>query len=100
MLKKHMFSRAYPIRIFDFPSLFVNEADTLKMREAQSFTDLPHFVENPAEPQYRANLSGDSCYGGITCCSGAVQYILRTYAKPTTIREALDNLRSIRQRAE
>ena len=99
-LEKHVFDGIDPIRIFEFLSRFVNEADTLKMTEAQAFITLPHFLDGTAETQCHTNLSSGSRYGGVTCWPGAVQYLLRTYATPTTMREALENLRNIRQKPD
>ena len=73
-----MFDGTDPIRVFDFLARYVNEADMLDMTEAQAFIALPTFLSEPAETQFRTNLSGASRHGGITCWPEAVQYMLRT----------------------
>ena len=97
VLEKHIFDGTDPIRIFDFLSRFVNEADMLSMSEAQAFIALPMFLEDPAETQFRTNLSGASRRGGLNCWPEAVQHLLRTYATAATMREALENLRQTQQ---
>ena len=96
-MSKHKFDGNDPIRVFDFLTRFVNESDMLNMSEAQSFIALPMFLEEPAETHFRTTLSGMSRRGGVTCWPEAVQYMLRTYATPTAMREALETLRDVRQ---
>ena len=74
----------------------VEECDTLGMSEAQSFMALPHFLSDNARTQFRAMQSG-SRTSGVTCWPEGVQYLLRTYATPAAIRNATNELRSIRQ---
>lgn len=47
-LKKNMLSEVNPIRVFDFLSPFGKESDNIKMKEAQAFIFLLHFLQNPA----------------------------------------------------
>ena len=96
-LKNHTFDGNDPIKIFDFLSRFVNEADMLNMSEAQAFIALPIFLADPAETQFRTNLSGASRHGGVTCWTEAIQYLLRTYATASAMRKFLEDLRNIRQ---
>ena len=91
------FDGSDPIKIFDFLTRFVNDADILAMSEAQAFIALPTFLADPAETQFRTNFSGGSRRGGITCWPEAIQYLLRTYATAAVMREALDILQNIRQ---
>lgn len=67
------------------------------MSEAQAFVDLPTFLGNHAQTQLRACLSSSLRHGGLTCWLEAIKYSLRTYATPTAMREAWDNLCSIFQ---
>ena len=67
-MNQHTFDGSDPIKIFDFLTRFVNEADILAMSEAQAFIALPTFLADPAETQFRTNLSGGSRRGGINCC--------------------------------
>ena len=96
-LKSHAFDGDDPILIFDFLTRFVNEADMLGMSEAQAFVALPAFLKGDAEVQFKANLSGASRLGGVTCWPEAVQYLLETYATPSAMRESLVHLRSVSQ---
>ena len=96
-MKKHTFDGSDPIKIFDFLTRFVNEADMLSMSEAQAFIALPNFLADPAETEFGTNLSGGSRKGGVTCWPEAIQFFLRTYATAATMREALESLRNIRQ---
>lgn len=68
------------ISIFDFLNRFVNKAGILKTVEA--LASLPTFLADPAETQFRTNLSVRSRQGRVTCWLEAVQYILRTYRNP------------------
>lgn len=43
-MKSHVFDRVDPIRIFNFLTLFVSEADTLNMPEVQALITLPTFL--------------------------------------------------------
>ena len=77
----------------------VEECDTLGMSEAQAFMALPHFLIDNARTQYRAMQSG-SRTSGVTCWQEGEQYLLRTYATTTAIRNATNELRSVRQTAD
>ena len=96
-MKEHTFDGSDLIKIFDFLHRFVNEAYMLAMSEAQPFIALSTFLADPAETQFRTNLSGGSRRGGITCSPEAIQYLLRTYATTAAMREALESLRNIRK---
>lgn len=70
------------------------------MIEMHYFVLLQHFLNNPAKSQFKAKISGAYRYDGITWWLQGFQYMIRTYGTPTAIREALENLFSICQRAE
>lgn len=100
-LKEHAFSGKDPILVFDTLTRFVEEADTLGMTEAQAYLCLPYFLTDQASRQYRAARNATRSFtGGISCWPEAVQYVLRTYATPAAIREAVTALRGISQRAD
>ena len=92
-MNKHAFYGSDPIKIFDFLTRFVNEANILAMSEAQAFIALQTFLDDPAETQFRTNISGDSRRGGITCWPEVIQYLLRAYANAAAMWEALESLR-------
>lgn len=83
----------HPIRIFDFLTRFIREDDALRMSEAQAFVTLPTFLADPAETQFCTSLSGVSRRGGVTCGPDAIEYLLRKYETPSTIRKAFGNVR-------
>lgn len=76
---------------------FANEANMLKVSEAQDFIPLPIFLAELAGTQLCTSLSGASRHGGITSWPEAVYHLLRTYATTSAMSEVLENLRNIRQ---
>ena len=95
-LSEQKFTGADPILVFDFLVRFIEEMDTLGINEGQAFIILPYFLKGSAQRQYRASRNG-SRSGGVSSWPEAIQYFIRTYATPTTLREAVDNLRNLRQ---
>ena len=95
-LKEHTFSGKDPVTVLNFLTRFVEEADTLEMTEAQALVALPKFMSGSAELQFRASRNGARS-GGITAFPEAVQYLLRTYATPSVLREAVNAVQDIRQ---
>ena len=87
-----------PVMILNFLTRFVEEADIIKMTEAQALLALPHYLMDSAETQFRASIKGARS-GGITSFPEAIQYLLRTYATPSALREAVNAVRDIRQQA-
>lgn len=67
-MRKHTFDGTYPIKIFNFLTRFVNKADMLNISEALAFIALKTFLVDPAETQFRTNLSGASSHGGKRVC--------------------------------
>lgn len=96
ILKDHKFSGEDPIMVFDFLTRFVEEADTIGMSEGQAFVALPHFLTGTASQQFRASKNS-SRSGGVSSWPEAVQYFIRTYATPATLREAVEQLRNLKQ---
>ena len=90
------FSGEDPIMVFDFLMKFVEEADTLNVSEAHAFIILPKVLKGRAERWLRSVRNG-SRSGGVTCWPEAVNSLLRTYATSSAIRNAVNNLRNIRQ---
>ena len=88
-MNHHAFDGSDPFNIFDFPTRFVNEANILAMYESQAFIALQTFLADPAETQFRTNLSGGSRRGGITFWTEAIQYLLRTYATAAAMWDCL-----------
>ena len=66
------------------------------MIEAQAFMVLPQFLTGTAKTQYRAaQREPRSRY--LACWPEEVQYFLRTYANQGAIRDAVQQLRGLRQ---
>lgn len=86
------------IRDFEMLTRFVNEVDMLNMREVQDFAALPNVLSETVETQFRTNLSGESHCRGVIFCLKALQYRFRTYATPTAMWNALENLHSMHKR--
>lgn len=82
-----MFDGKDYIKIFDFRTRFVNETDMFNGSEAQEFIALPTFLTDPAETQFRTNLSGASRNGGVVCWTESIEYLLRTYKNASSIPE-------------
>ncbi len=97
-LKSEKFSGKDPILVLNFLARFVEEADTIRMTEAQAFIALPHFLTGQAENEFRSSRNSANS-GGVSCWPEAVQYLLETYATSSSIRDAVNLLRDIRQQA-
>ena len=85
-----------PALVFDFLTRFTESADLNRMSEAQAFIALPKYLSGIAEQQFRATRYGARS-GGVSSWPEAVQYFLSTYATPSVIREAVNEVRNIRQ---
>lgn len=62
------------------------------MSEAQALISSPYFLKGSAYAQYRSVKYSSN--GGVSSWPEAVQYLLRTYATPNAVREAVANLQS------
>lgn len=91
------FSAEDPIMVFDFLTRFVEEADTLGVSEAHAFLILPKLLIGRAERHLRSIRNGARS-GGVKCWPEVVNHFLRTYATPAAIRNAVNDLRNIRQK--
>lgn len=96
-MSEFKFDGTDPILVFDFLTRMVEEADTLKMTEAQAYLALPHYLSGQASRTYRSSRNGAHS-GGVSCWPEAVQYLLRTYATASAIREAVSTVRNTRQK--
>ena len=68
------------------------------MAEAQALIALPYLLRDPARRQHRvAKGAATSLSKGISTWPEAIQYLLRMYATPAAIREAVLTARNIRQ---
>lgn len=96
-MNNHTTYRTHLIKVFDFLSRFVNEADTLHKSEAQECITFRTFLAEVAEMKLRTSHSGASQHDGVACCPEAIQYLLGTYATTSSMPEALEDLRNIRK---
>ena len=94
--QEEKFTGTDPIQIFDILTKLVEECDTLDMSEAQAFMALPRFLKSVAQAQYRAMQNGLKS-GGFSYWPEGIQYLLRMYATPAAIRNAMSDLRMTRQ---
>ena len=99
-LKKFRFDGTDPIKILTFLAKFVEEADILRMSEAQAFIALPTFLSGQAQQQFNAVCGASFEEGGVSCWPEAVQYLLRSYTTSANINEAIARLRSTIQSAD
>lgn len=74
-MKNHIFDGVYPIRLFEFLTRFVIEADTLSLSDTQAFVALQKFLADLAQTQLRTNLNRSSRHGGVTCWQDAILYL-------------------------
>lgn len=65
------------------------------MSESQAFVALQTFLPDPTDTQFLTNLSACSRHSGVTCWPESILYLFRTYATPSEMLEALDNLQFI-----
>lgn len=98
-LKNHTSDVNDPINNMDFLTRFFNEADILNMPEAQAFIVLPTILADWAEIQFRTKLVWASRRGGAMCWPEAVHSSSRTYATTSAMRDVLQDLRNVRQKA-
>ncbi len=87
-----------PVQVLGFLTRLTEEADLNGMSESQIYAILPRFLSGSAEIQFRASRS-NSHMGGVKCWAEAVQYLLSTYATPSAIRQAVQQLLDTKQRA-
>lgn len=68
----------------------------LNLSEALAFIALQTFFADPAETQFRTNMSGESGRGGSKCWPEAIQYLFYTYAVTFAISEVLEDLQEVK----
>lgn len=70
------------------------------MSEKHAFISLPAFLAEPTETQFLTNLSGASRYGGITCFTDVILYLICTCATVSEMCGVLNDFIDISQGAE
>ena len=87
-MKDCKFDGSDPIMILEFLTRYVEETDKLGMTEAQAFALVPNYLSGEAKKQVRSNTNSSST-GGISCWVQFVDHMLREYATPSAIQEAI-----------
>lgn len=83
-----------------FLTSLIKEAVILNMSEAEYSITFPTFLFNPAETQFRINLSKASSHGGIVYWPKSQHYIFRTDASTSAVRHVLKDLFKVKQKAD
>ena len=86
------------IQVLSFLAEFVKRTDRLRMTEAQAREALPEFLKGSAEIRFNAASGVSASRSGIGSFCEAIQYLLLTYATDTVIDEALEELRTTKQK--
>ena len=100
-LGERKFDGKDPVLIFSALSNIVEEADNMKMTEAQLFLAVPRLLSGAARDHFVDTRDG-SRRGGESLRSWpeTVNFLLSAYARPRVISGALDDLRELRQRRD
>lgn len=75
----HVFDGNDTVKIFEFLTRFLNEAEVLNISQPQAFIAIPRFLADRSETQFRTNLSGSSRHIGEAYWPKAID-LLPTYA--------------------
>ena len=88
-----------PIGIFQFLARFVQQAETVDLKEGEAFALLSTYLDSPAKEHYEsAKRSPHSTTNSIFDWPTAVHWLLGEYATDRIIREAVDDFQRVRQR--
>lgn len=85
------------VLILDFLNRFTDECTTLEMSEAQAFITVQYFLKGDAAALFRSSKATSRSTDGISCWPEAVHFLLRTYATPSVLREAVIHDRTLHQ---
>lgn len=85
-----------PVLIFYLLIRSVEKTDTIGVSEAYAFLVLPKFLKGRDEQHFRSIRNG-ALSGGAKYWPEVANYLLRLYATPQTIRNAVNDLRNIRK---
>ena len=96
-MKDCKFDSSDPIMVLEFLTRYVEETDKLGMTEALAFALVPNYLSGEAKKHIRSNTNASST-GGLSCWVQFVDHMLREYATPSTIQEAISVLRNIQQK--
>ena len=98
-MKESKFDGTDPILILEFLTRYVEETDKLGMTEAQAFALVPNYLSGEARRHVRSNMNS-SANGGVSCWAQFVDHMLREYATPTALQEAISSLKNIQQKSQ
>ena len=98
-MKDSKFNGEDPITILAFLTKLKTQLDNNRISEGAALSIIPDYLEDPARDDFlRHSDLGDDVPGGFDSYPGAIQYLLRTYAKDAFLEEALVELEDIKQR--
>lgn len=87
-----------PIRIIEFLTILANEDDKCGLSEQEAYMCLPRFLTETAETHYHTAVHAS---GGedrlVNNWPTACAYLLKRYASTTAIKNAIQDLRRVRQ---
>lgn len=94
------FDGSDPITIINFLTEFSNTLDDLKLSELDDYLGHGKFVRGEAATHYRTAVQSSSGTGqAVSSWPKAKAFFLCKYATNTAIKDALEELRSLRQRS-
>ena len=97
--KESEFNGEDPITILAFLTKLKTQLDNNRISEGAALSIIPDYLEDPARDDFLRHCDlGDDVPGGFDSYPGAIQYLLRTYAKDAYLEEALVELEDIKQR--
>ena len=98
-MKDSKFNGEDPITILAFLTKLKTQLDNNRISEGAALSIIPDYLEDPPRDDFLRHCDlGDDVPGGFDSYPGAIQYLLRTYAKDAFLEEALVELEDIKQR--
>ena len=97
-MKDSKFSAEDPITILAFLTKLKTHLDNNRISEGAALLLIPDYLEDPARDDFLRHCDlGADVPGGFDSFSGAIQNLLRTYAKDAYLEEALVELEDLKQ---
>ena len=97
-MKDSKFSGEDPITILAFLTKLKTQLDNNRISEGAALSLIPDYLEDPARDDFLRHCDlGADVPGGFDSFPGAIQYLLRTYAKDAYLEEALVELEDLKQ---
>lgn len=99
-MKDLAFDVSGPVVVLEFLNSLTDECDTLEMSEAQAFIAVQYFLKGDAYALFRSSKAISRSTDEISCWPEAIQFLLKTYATPSVLREAMIHARKLSQGAK